>query len=163
VAIGVDGAIRLTGPVLFDGYVGDPGLTDEVLRDGWLYARDLGRFDADGHLDVIGRADDVVQSGGVSIAVPAVERRISGMPNVSECAVVAVPDAEWGCRLIAYVVTDAGRPAPSLAQMRDFVSAAHPRSWAPRDVVVTTRLPYLESGKIDHRALRLRSGAAPSP
>ncbi len=108
VALGADGRIRLSGPVLFDGYVGDPELTSEVLRDGWLHTPDLGRFEPDGRLEVLGRADDVVTSGGVSISVAAVERRIAAMAEVATCAVVAEPDAEWGSRLVAFVVPLAG-------------------------------------------------------
>ncbi|MDQ3592906.1 MAG: AMP-binding protein, partial [Actinomycetota bacterium] len=76
VALGAAGHIRLTGPMLFDGYVGRPDLTASVLRDGWLHTPDLGRFDDDGRLKVIGRGDEVVVSGGVNIALPAVEERL---------------------------------------------------------------------------------------
>jgi O-succinylbenzoic acid--CoA ligase len=163
VALGADGRIRLTGPMLFDGYVGDPELTAEVLRDGWLYTPDLGRFDADGRLEVLGRADDVVTSGGVSISLVAVERRIAAMAEVATCAVVAEPDAEWGSRLVAFVVPEAGGTGPTLAQVRDFVAAAHPRAWAPRELVVRDRLPLLESGKVDRRSLGVGRGGPPPP
>jgi o-succinylbenzoate---CoA ligase len=162
VALGADGRIRLSGPVLFDGYVGDPELTSEVLRDGWLHTPDLGRFDHDGRLEVLGRADDVVTSGGVSISVAAVERTIAAMADVATCAVVAEPDAEWGSRLVAFVVPVAGATAPTLAQVRDVVGAAHPRTWAPRELVVRDGLPLLVSGKIDRRSLGLGRGE-PSP
>jgi O-succinylbenzoic acid--CoA ligase len=161
VEVGGDQVIRLTGPVLFDGYVDDPELTRQVLRDGWLVTPDLGRLSADGRLEVLGRADDVVVSGGVNVALATLERRISAMPEIAACAVVAERDAEWGHRLVAHVVTVPSAKAPSLEAVRDFVSAALPRSWAPRELAVTGRLPMLESGKVDR--LSLRSTAAPRP
>ncbi len=153
VELGSDGRIRLGGPVLFDGYAGRPEATAEVLRDGWLQTSDIGRFDNAGRLEVLGRTDDVVMSGGVSVAIPAVERRIASMRSVAECAVVAVPDPEWGSRLVAYVVPAAGTGGPDLAAARDFVAQTYPRSWAPRDLVVTDAIAMLESGKVDRLAL----------
>jgi o-succinylbenzoate---CoA ligase len=163
VRVGTDAVIRLSGPMLFDGYAGDPELTARVLRDGWLVTPDLGRLRPDGRLDVLGRADDVVVSGGVNIALPAVERRIEAMAEVAQCAVVAAPDPEWGQRLVAHVVPAPAAAAPSLGAVRDFVAVAHPRSWAPRELVVADRLPLLESGKIDRAVLRSRSAPGPRP
>jgi O-succinylbenzoic acid--CoA ligase len=163
VKVGADGVIRLSGPVLFDGYVGDPELTARVLRDGWLRTPDLGRLRPDGRLDVIGRADDVTVSGGVNIALPAVERRIQAMAEVAQCAVVATPDPEWGHRVVAHVVPAPGALAPSLGAVRDFVAVVHPRSWAPRELVVEDRLPLLESGKIDRAKLCSTSALKPRP
>jgi o-succinylbenzoate---CoA ligase len=163
VQVGADGVIGLSGPVLFDGYVGDPALTARVLRDGWLVTPDLGRLRPDGRLDVIGRADDVVVSGGVNIALPAVERRIQAMAEVAQCAVVAAPDPEWGHRVVAHLVPAPGAIPPSLGAVRDFVAVLHPRSWAPREIVVEDRLPLLESGKIDRALLRSTSALKPRP
>jgi len=160
VALGARGELRLAGPVLFDGYVGQPELTATVLRDGWLHTPDLGRFDADGRLVVLGRSDDVVVSGGVNVALPAVEARLQAMPGIGTVAVAARPDPEWGASIVA-VLTGAGStngPAtgtavPSLAAVRDFVADEHPRSWAPRELVVVDALPMLASGKVDRQQL----------
>jgi O-succinylbenzoic acid--CoA ligase len=163
VAVDEDGRIRLAGPVLFDGYVGAPELSEQVVRDGWLRTPDLGRIDGDGRLEVLGRADDVVVSGGVNVSLPTVERRVAAMAEVAQCAVVAEPDREWGHRLVAHVVPMHATGPPSLAEVRDFVAAALPRSWAPRAVVIEDRLPILESGKIDRRSLRTAQSAKPPP
>jgi o-succinylbenzoate---CoA ligase len=163
VSLDADCRIRLAGPMLFEGYVGDPELTARVLHDGWLLTPDLGHLDAGGRLEVVGRADDVVVSGGVNVPITAVERRIATMAQVAECAVVAEDDAEWGDRLVAHVVPAPGGLAPSLAEVRDFVTAAHPRSWAPRRLVIGDRLPTLESGKIDRRSLRSAPGRQSPP
>jgi O-succinylbenzoic acid--CoA ligase len=92
-----------------------------------------------------------------------VERRIQAMAEVAQCAVVAAPDPEWGHRVVAYVVPAAGAVAPSLGAVRDFVAVLHPRSWAPRELVVENRLPLLESGKIDRAKLYSTSALKPRP
>ena len=152
-ALGPAGEIRVAGPVLFDGYVDEPERTAAVLRDGWLHTQDLGSLDADGRLVVHGRADDVVVSGGVNVSLAAVEQRLGQLPSVGECAVLAVPDDEWGVRVFA-VVTEA---APSLDQVRDFVAEVLPRSWAPRELIRVATLPRLSSGKVDRQLLRTRA------
>ncbi len=155
-ALGTAGQIRVAGPVLFDGYVDQPALTGDVLRDGWLHTPDLGRFDEDGRLVVLGRADDVIVSGGIKVALPAVEQRLAAMPGVAEVAVVGAPDEEWGMRVVAVVAT--GSPAYDLDAVRDFVSDTLPREWAPTRVVALDRLPLLSSGKVDRQALLTRLG-----
>lgn len=153
VLLAAGGAIRLSGPVLFDGYVGQPELTASVLHGGWLHTPDLGRIDLDGRLEVMGRRDDVVVSGGVNVPLPAVEACLLSMPGLAAAAVVSVPDPEWGARVVAVVVPCPDEPAPDLQAVRDFVGAEHPRTWAPREVVVVDALPMLDSGKVDRQSL----------
>jgi O-succinylbenzoic acid--CoA ligase len=153
VALAADGRIRISGPVLFDGYAGDPASTAAVLRDGWLETPDLGEVDADGYLRVIGRADDVVVSGGVNVSLSAVERRLATMPGVDACAVIALPDPEWGSRVVAVVEIAVPDARLDVTEVRDYVSAEHPRTWAPRDVMVVRSLPMLASGKVDRQEL----------
>jgi O-succinylbenzoic acid--CoA ligase len=149
VAIGEGGRVRIAGPVLFDGYDGRPDLTTEVLRDGWFLTHDLGRLDEDGRLQVLGRADEIVLSGGVNVPGPAVAARLREHPAVEAAEVVAAEDAEWGERVVACVVGDL-----SLAEARDWVSAAQPRSWAPRQVVRLDEIPLLHNGKVDRVRLQ---------
>jgi o-succinylbenzoate---CoA ligase len=154
VALGPAGEVRLAGPVLFEGYVGRPDLTAEVLRGGWLHTPDLGRLDEGGRLEILGRADDVVVSGGVNVPLDLVEQRLLAMPGLRQAAVLGVADAEWGTRLIAAVSVPDHARAPDLATVRDFVADVHPRSWAPREIVLLDSLPMLESGKVDRQRLR---------
>ena len=95
-----------------------------------------------------------VVSGGVNVPLPAVAARLRAHPDVTAAEVVGVPDEEWGQRVVAFVVAPAGL---SLAEARDWVSEAHPRSWAPRDVVSVDALPMLANGKVDRMALRARA------
>ena len=144
----VDGQVLLSGPVLFDGYEGEPERTAEVLRDGWLRTHDLGRLDDDGRLQVLGRVDDVLISGGVKVPALAVEQALARHPSLRAVAVVGAPDPEWGERVVACVVpADA---VPPLFELRDLVT---PRSWAPRQMVVLESLPLLANGKVDRLAL----------
>ncbi len=154
VKIGADQRVRVGGPVLFDGYDGQPDATRAVLEDGWLVTQDLGRFDHDGRLEVLGRVDDVVLSGGVNVPTPAVARRLRAHPGVRAVEVLGRPDAEWGAVVVAYVVGDAGRE-----ELRDWVAAELPRAWAPRHVVHLEALPLLPHGKVDRQALRTRPGS----
>ena len=154
-ALGAGGRIRIGGPTLFAGYDGDPGATAEALVDGWFVTSDAGRLDEDGRLHVIGRVDDVVVSGGVNVPTPAVAARLREHPDVTDAAVVGTPDEEWGHRVVAFVV---GRL--DLADARDWVAVAHPRSWAPRELVGVEALPLLPNGKVDRLALQRRAGEA---
>ncbi|HYF73193.1 MAG TPA: AMP-binding protein [Nocardioides sp.] len=149
VAVGADGRVRIAGPTLFDGYDGDPELTARVLVDGWFRTADAGRLDEDGRLQVLGRLDDVVVSGGVNVPAPAVAARLREHPDVRGAEVLGVPDEEWGNRVVAFVVGPV-----SLDAARDWVAEVHPRSWAPRQVVALDAIPLLANGKPDRVALR---------
>ncbi|WP_245734624.1 AMP-binding protein [Nocardioides exalbidus] len=150
VTIAADGRVRLAGPTLFSHYLDDPDLTAETLVDGWFLTSDAGRLDEDGRLQVLGRVDDVVITGGVKVPLPAVARRLREHPSVEQAEVLGVPDDEWGQRVVAVVVGE----AVADAELRDWVGEAHPRSWAPREVRRVAALPLLPNGKVDRQALR---------
>ena len=153
VKIDADGEVLLAGPVLFEGYEHDPDRTAAVLEDGWLRTCDVGRLDEDGRLEVLGRTDDVVISGGVKVPAVAVQQMLETHPAVHEAAVVGVPDEEWGERVVAVL---AATETPSLDELRELVT---PRRWAPRQVLEVDQLPRLANGKLDRMALREIAGA----
>lgn len=148
------GRVQVSGPVLFDGY------GDEPRVGAWFDTADLGRVD-DGVLSVVGRADDVVVSGGVNVPLPAVERALREVPEVHDAAVAGVPDDEWGTRVVAVVV-----PADATCldgvraeRLRDALEdAGLPRAWGPRDVVLVDAVPLLPGGKVDRLAVRRLTG-----
>jgi len=148
-AIGADGRVRISGPTLFSEYEGAPELTAEVLVDGWFLTSDAGRIDEDGRLQLLGRIDDMVVTGGLNVPAALVARRLREHPAVEHAEVLGVPDEEWGNRLVAFVVG-----ALALDDARDWVAAEHPRAWAPRQLVVLPELPLLGNGKPDRMALR---------
>lgn len=150
------GRVQVAGPVLFDGYGDEP-------RDGdWFDTADLGRID-DGVLSVVGRADDVVVSGGVNVPLPAVERALRNLPDVHDAAVTGVPDDEWGTRVVAVVVpTDATcLDGVRAERLRDALEeTGMPRAWGPRDAVLVDVVPLLPGGKVDRRAVRRLAGGS---
>jgi O-succinylbenzoic acid--CoA ligase len=149
VRIGADDEVLLRGPMLFDGYEGDPERTARVMSDGWFHTSDVGRIEADGRLRVTGRLDDVIISGGVKVPGATVAARLEAHPGVNEAEVLGVLDDEWGQRVVAFVVGDV-----DLDALRDHVAGAFPRSWAPRQVVCLSELPLLPNGKTDRLRLR---------
>ena len=151
VRIDDDGRVALRGPVLMSRYRLAPELTAEALRDGWFVTSDLGRLSDDGRLRVHGRVDDVVVTGGENVVTTEVAAVITEHPRVSEAAVTAVADAEWGQRLVAVV---AAADPPSLDELREWCRRTLPAAAAPRALVVVAAIPKLSSGKPDRLALQ---------
>ncbi len=150
VTLGHEGRIRIAGPTLFSHYESDPEATAESVVDGWFLTSDAGRFDDDGRLQVLGRIDDVVISGGVKIPLPVVAERLRQHLQVEQAEVFGVPDPEWGQRLVAIIVGTAND-----AELRDWISTVHPRSWAPREFMRASGIPLLPNGKVDRQALQV--------
>jgi O-succinylbenzoic acid--CoA ligase len=148
VRIGEDGQVLVAGPVLFDRYADDPARTEAALADGWLRTHDLGRIREDGRLQVLGRTDTVVISGGVNVPAEAVEVVLASHPRVRAAVVVGVPDPEWGERVTAVVEADG---EVTLDELRDLVE---PRTWAPRALRVVPAIPQLANGKPDRVGVR---------
>jgi O-succinylbenzoic acid--CoA ligase len=153
VAIGGDGRVRISGPVLFSGYRGRPDLTAAATDGRWFVTSDLGSVGPDGRLTVRGRADGMIISGGENVAADEVAAVLAGCPGVREAAVVGCPDPEWGELVTAVVVAqDPDRP-PELAALREAVRAVLPAAAAPRALVLVAALPLLASGKPDRLAM----------
>lgn len=161
----VGGEVRIAGPSLAEGYLGAPESTAErfVVDDGlrWFRTADGGRWSdaagAEPRLEILGRLDDVLVSGGVKVALGAVERVVQGLPGLADAVVVAAPDARWG---EVPVVVTAGA-APPLDDVRAAVGRALGVAARPARVVRLDALPTLASGKPDRAAIR--AAAAPSP
>ena len=152
--VGSDGRIRLAGPVLFSGYRLRPDLTAAALDGGWFVTSDLGSVDADGRLAVLGRADDLINSGGEKVVAAQVEAVLASCAGVRDAIVVGVPDPEWGERVTALVVPADPAAPPGLDLLRAHVRASLPGYAAPRDLVLLAEIPLLPSGKPDRAAIR---------
>jgi long-chain acyl-CoA synthetase len=151
------GEILSKSPAAMSGYLGRPDLTaDATWGDGWLRTGDLGRFDDDGYLYVVGRAKDLIISGGENIYPVQVENAIQMHPSVLEVAVVGVPDELWGESVKAYVVV---RPGMELTEDEVIASAATNLAsyQKPKFVEFLDELPKSGAGKIDKRQLKDRS------
>ncbi len=114
-APGVDLRLDETGEVcvrsefLMDGYFEQPEATADALRDGWYHTGDLGALDDEGYLSIVGRARDVLRTGGETVSPTEVEAVLVTHPAVAEVAVVGVPDVRWGEVVCAVVVPASGR------------------------------------------------------
>ena len=151
----VDGEVRIGGPVVADGYLGDPERTAERFADEggvrWFRTADAGEWDGE-RLSVTGRRDDVVVSGGVKVALGAVERVLREQPGFADATVVAAPDARWGEVPVAFTASGSD-PAAAIAA----VGAALGAAARPARVIRVEALPTLPSGKPDRPALRARA------
>lgn len=153
-AVATDGRVLLRGPVLCAGYRDGAAVRPLTGADGWLRTADLGRWDPDGRLVVLGRADDVIVSGGENVVAGEVAAVLLEHPAVADAAVVGRPDPEWGERVVAVVVPADPATPPSLDQLRVHVAGRVGRAGAPRQLRVVTALPLLPGGKVDRLALR---------
>lgn len=148
VAVNLAGRIRVKGPVLGDGYRYPDGTVEPLADDdGWYTTNDLGRL-VDGHLEVVGRADDVIVTGGENVPAAAVVDSLKTHPAVVDAAVVGRPDPVWGEAVVAVVVPTSLDVPPKLEDLRAHVRARHPAPYAPRDLVVVEALPRDEMGKL---------------
>ncbi len=151
------GRIVLGGAVVAAGYL-DPADDEGAFEDGRFRTGDLGRLD-DGRLTVLGRADDMINTGGEKVAPAAVERALLGVPGVRAACVTGLPDTEWGQIVAALVVADAG---PDDDTLRSAVRSASGRAAVPRVLRRVERIPERGIGKPDRAAVaRLLSGDGP--
>lgn len=130
--------------------------TDPRLRDGWYRTGDLGLVDpVDRRLVVLGRADDLIITGGEKVWPAVVEEVLATDDRVREVAVVGHPDPEWGQRVVAIVVPRDG-VAPTLEGLRDLVRSRLPVAAAPKELRLVDSLPRTELGKIRRSSLTYR-------
>lgn len=155
VEVRVDGDERiwLRGPMLMSGYRLRPDLTADVLVDGWLRTEDRGRMQPDGTLQVLGRLDEVIVSGGENVDPSTVASALATHPSVVDVVVVGVPDDEWGQAVAAVVVLADGTDL-TVAEAREWCADRLPVAALPRLVVPVDAMPLLASGKPDREAIR---------
>lgn len=149
------GLIRIGGPVLFSGYRLAPELTRACVSDGWFVTSDLGAVAADGSVELRGRADDVINTGGEKVVPAQVERALRGLDSVSDVVVVGAPDALWGERVTAVIVPADLADPPSLARLRTELRDTLPRYAVPMALASVGEIPMLASGKPDRLKVRM--------
>ncbi|MET8649238.1 AMP-binding protein [Nocardia aurea] len=156
--VGATGHIFVSNHMLFDGYVNSAPPNE---ADGMIDTGDLGYLDATGRLYIDGRDDEMIISGGENVFPRPVEEALAYLPQVSEVAVVGVPDQEYGQRLAAFVVKHEGSGLDS-DMVRSYIRHRLSRFSVPRDVTFLSSLPRGETGKILKRLL-IGPGAADPP
>lgn len=145
------GTIRITGGVLANGYRRAPSATARAFADGWFHTGDAGLC-RDGRLHVLGRTDDLINTGGVKVAPALVEHVIAAQPGVRAVCVVGVPDEHWGQAVVAAVVP-ADTP-PDQVKLAAAVREAAGRAAVPKRIEFVRQLPLRGPGKVDRQAVR---------
>jgi len=155
------GEILVRGPNVFSGYWGSPEATAEVFVDdpnggaAWFRTGDLGVVDDDGYLSIVGRAKEVIISGGLNVYPREVDDALGLHPSIAEVAVAGVPSEEWGEEVVAWVVPADGHDCPDVDEVRDFAREHLAAYKLPRRVVSIDALPRNAVGKVTRHELRL--------
>lgn len=157
----VGGELRIAGPVLADGYLGDGDLTARTFTHDehgirWYHTGDLGLVE-DGVVRVHGRADNVIVSGGINVSLDRVESLVRRVPGLTAAVVVGVEDERWGeASVIVVSRGEALRRSESeqLAHARDIVAEELGKHARPARLIVVDELDLLASGKPDRDAIR---------
>lgn len=149
-----DGRLAVRGENLLSYYL--PSGATGKDRDGFFATGDLGRIDPEGHLHVLGRADDVIVTGGENVHPLQVEAALEEDPAIVAAAVFPLPDEEWGQIVAAALVPAQGRSLPDLEALRETLRACLPAYALPRRIFELEALPQNAVGKIDRRALASR-------
>lgn len=151
---GEDGEICVRGPNVMKGYLNNKEATKAAFwgRE-WLRTGDIGRFDADGYLYIVDRLKELIITGGENVYPREVEEALYTYPDVQECAVVGVPDKEWGERVLAFVVPKSGRDVAA-EDIKRFLKARLAPFKVPKEYVVKMEFPKSAAGKTLKRELK---------
>ena len=155
VAPGEVGEIVHRSPHLMLGYYNDEARTADAFAGDWFHSGDLGVLDDEGYLSVVDRKKDMIKSGGENVASREVEEMIYRIPQVSEVAVVGLPDPRWIEAVTAISVVKDGQRTDEAAVL-EFCRANMATFKVPKQVIFTDALPKNPSGKLLKRELRNR-------
>jgi malonyl-CoA/methylmalonyl-CoA synthetase len=148
------GGVEVRGPNVFAGYWRMPEKTrEEFTADGWFKTGDVGRFDAQGYLTIVGRSKDLIISGGYNVYPKEVESYLDDMPGVAESAVIGVPDRDFGEAVTAVVVAKAGAQldgASMIATLKSLIASYK----VPKRIHIVDELPRNAMGKVQKNELR---------
>jgi len=152
------GEICVRSPWLTQGYFKSPEKSEDLWRGGYLHTGDVAVQNAEGYVRITDRLKDVIKTGGEWISSLELESLISQHPEVSEVAVIGVPDEKWGERPLAMVVPKKGRdldPDSVIRFLNKFVAEGAIQKWAvPEKVLLADELPKTSVGKLDKRRIR---------
>ncbi len=150
------GAIEVKGPNVFAGYWRMPEKTrEEFTADGYFKTGDMGQLRPNRYLSIVGRAKDLIITGGLNVYPKEIEERLDALPGVLESAVIGVYDADFGEAVTAVLVAQAGhllREADIIAQLRGEIASFK----VPKRVHIVDALPRNAMGKVEKNVLRRR-------
>jgi O-succinylbenzoic acid--CoA ligase len=150
-----DGRVVLGGATLAKGYR-NPVSPDPFEQPGWFRTDDIGAVDHSGMLSILGRVDDAISTGGLTVLPPLVETALMSHAAVADCAVFGVVDDRLGQRVVAAVVVTPDHAAPTLDELRAHVATTLDITAAPREMHVVDEIPRRGIGKVDRRELTAR-------
>jgi fatty-acyl-CoA synthase len=152
VAPGEIGELTVTGQHLMTGYLNLPEATAEVMRDGWIWTKDMARMDEQGYVYLMGRKDEIINTGGFNVSPREVERVVVDLDAVAECVVIGVDDPRWGTAINAVVRL---HPDQRLTQ-QELTDAVRSRLTfrTPKRVVFVEEIPGNAYGKTDRQKVR---------
>ncbi|MGW7412146.1 acyl-CoA synthetase [Streptomyces sp. NPDC054863] len=156
--VGETGEIQVCGPHVMPGYWGLPAESAESFHDGWFRTGDMARVDEDGFVTIVDRLKDMIVSGGENVSPAEVEDALLAHPDVVECAVIGVPDPQWGEVPRAVVVVREGATAGPEEILRS-LGGRLAKYKIPKSVVVAEELPRTGSGKLAKPRVRALYGA----
>jgi malonyl-CoA/methylmalonyl-CoA synthetase len=151
---GTIGVLEIKGPNVCAGYWGAPEKTRaEFSADGWFKSGDLGQIDAAGYVQIVGRAKDLVITGGYNVYPKEVEGEIDSLPGVLESAVIGVPHPDFGEGVTAVVVPQP-RVTLSEADLLRALQARLAKYKVPKRILIVPELPRNTMGKVQKNLLR---------
>ena len=161
VPIGTPGEIAVRGPLVFQGYFGQPDVTAYTLRNGWHHTGDVGRLDADGYLHYVKRKPEkeLIKPGGENVYPAEVESVVVLMEGVTGVCVYGIPDEKWG-EAIKAVVEVSAPDRHTARDVADFVGSRIARFKRPHVVAFTDTLPRAADGSVDRDAVKERWGTS---
>jgi fatty-acyl-CoA synthase len=137
---GEGGEILVRSPYLFSGYFRNEEATQAAFEDGFFKTGDLAEIDDEGYYTIVGRAGDLIRSGGEWVSPAEVEAVLHGHPALSDAAVVGLPDPDWGQVVTAFVVPRDGESV-TLESLREFCRGSLAPHKHPRRLEIVARLP----------------------
>ena len=152
------GEVLVRGDVVMEGYWQQPEATAAAIRDGWLHTGDLATIDEEGYILIVDRAKDMILTGGENVASAEIERVLYQHPAVLECAVIAIPDDQWGEVPKAFITLKPGHEA-SHDEMVEHCRRHLARFKIPKVIEFSDALPKGGTGKILKKVLRGKSWA----
>jgi malonyl-CoA/methylmalonyl-CoA synthetase len=154
---GSPGAIEVRGPSVFKEYWRKPHETKAAFtQDGWFRTGDVAIMEADEYYRILGRESiDIIKTGGEKVSALEIEDVLRGHPSIVDCAVIGLPDPEWG-EQVSVVIIVGSNAAPTLEEIRDFARTHLAPYKLPRSVHVLDELPRNAMGKVVKPVLRAR-------
>ncbi|MGB0840357.1 MAG: AMP-binding enzyme, partial [Chitinophagales bacterium] len=153
---GQNGEIQVKGNSIFKAYWQKPEATQQAFtHDGWFKTGDIAVFNQ-GSYRILGRSSvDIIKSGGYKIAALAIEEVLRTYPNISDCAVVGVPDEEWGEVVAASLILQNPKLSIDFSALKTWLKQHLPPYQVPRRFIIQADLPRNTLGKVTKNELKL--------